>query len=137
MRLRWWQACAGWLLFSACSHKTVSVRIAEHDRVRESWVQTVRFVASEWTRRAVPDAFADRALARAREELAKEKKSLQADPLPDAERTRLNTSLDSAIAFGDALANVLSSADSGAAVRLVQRAPMPNADSLRRQAELK
>ena len=137
MRLRVRLTCAVWMLVLACAHKPVSDRIAEHDRVRESWEQTARFAALEWSHHAIPDAFADRALERAREELANEAKSLTADPLPHVDRERLGASLDGAISFVDALRHALSSSDESSAVRIVDRASIPNADSLLQRAELK
>jgi hypothetical protein len=125
------------MLAPACAHKPVADRIAEHDRVRESWEQTARFIGLEWSHHAIPDAFADRALERAREELSNEKKSLAADLLPDADRDRLGASLDRAISFVEALHQARSSSDESSAVRIVERAPMPDADSLLRRAELK
>ena len=137
MRLRVRLTCAVWILVLACAHKPVSDRIAEHDRARESWEQTARFIGLEWSHHAIPDAFADRALERAHEELANEKKSLAADPLPNADRERLGASLAGAISIVDALRQALSASDESSVVRIVERAPMPNADSLLQRAELK
>ncbi|HEV7705218.1 MAG TPA: hypothetical protein VGO46_13045 [Gemmatimonadaceae bacterium] len=137
MRMRGWQTCAVCVLAAACGHETIAERIAEHDRVRQSWVQTARFVGLEWSRRAIPDAFAERTLARTREELQSEERKLEADRLPDTERERLRASLEGAIAFADSLRHQLSSSDASSVARLVERAPAPSSDSLLRRAELR
>jgi hypothetical protein len=138
MLTRWRVSCAALILSAAaCSGKSPAERIAEHDRVRESWQQTARMVGAEWVERAIPDAYAARTLARTSEELRKENDALTREELPDSERARLRDALKVTRALADSLERTVRSSDRHAVARLVNDSPRANADSLMRQAALR
>jgi hypothetical protein len=138
MRTPWRMSCAALILcVLACSGKSVAERIAEHDRVRVSWEQTTHFVGTEWAARAIPDAYAARTLARAGEELRNEIETLRKDQIPDRDRARLRDSLGAARVLADSLERAVRTSDRDAVIRLVQRTPGTNADSLLREHSLR
>ena len=138
MLTRWRVSCAALMLSVAgCAGKSPAERVAAHDRARVSWEQTVRFTGAEWIARAIPDAFASRTLARAREELESETKAVQKDSLSEPVRAALRDSLNAARALADSLARAIVASDRGSAAKLVENSPRVNADSLLRRAALR
>jgi hypothetical protein len=138
MRLRWLVSCAALILsVVACHGKSVTERIAEHDRVRVSWEQTTRMVGAEWTARAIPDAYAARTLTRASEELRSDGETLANEEIPNPERDRLREALGVARARADTLARAVRARDRRTVLRLVNDSPRANADSLLREAALR
>jgi hypothetical protein len=138
MLTRCWVSCAVVMLsVVGCGGKSAAERMADHDRARVSWEQTARFVGAEWIARAIPDAFAARTLARARDELQSEAEAVRKDELSAQERALLRDSLHAALAFGDSLARVVGAGDREAAAVLVSNSPRANADSLLRRASLR
>jgi hypothetical protein len=131
-------SCAALILSAAaCAGKSAAERIAEHDRVRESWKQTARMVGAEWIARAVPDAYAARTLARTSEELRTENEALSKDEIPEAERVRLRDALSVTRALTDSLERTVRARDRSAVAHLVKDSPRANADSLLRQAAVR
>lgn len=138
MRTRWRASSAALILsVVACAGKSTAERIAEHDRVRVAWEQTVRLVGGEWIERAIPDAYATRTLDRANEELRADSQKLHKDDLPDEARARLRDALGAARARIDTLGLAVRANDRAAVARLERDSPRTNADSLLRQAALR
>jgi hypothetical protein len=130
--------CAVFLLLNTgCDGKSTSERVAEHDRTRVSWEQTMRLVAHEWSKGATPDAYASRTLKRAHDELDAEAKSLAKDSVPPSERRRLGVALIGARALADTLQSEVRGGDLAGAARAFERSPSPSADSLLRDARLR
>jgi hypothetical protein len=125
------------LSVAACGGKSAAERVAQHDRVRVSWEQTARFVGAEWSDRALPDAFASRALERASEELQSESNAVSKDSVPSHARATLLDSLSGARALADSLHSAVRASDRNAVSRLVTSSPRPRADSLLRRAALR
>ena len=138
MRRRWPKSCAALILsVVACGGKSAEERIAEHERVRVAWEQTVRFVGAEWAGRAIPDAYAARTLERASEELSAENDKLGKDEVPEEMRAQSQHALSATRALADSLERGVRAKDRGTVARLVENSPNANADSLLRQAALR
>jgi hypothetical protein len=123
------------LTLAACHEKSVAERVAEHDRTRVSWKETARFVGEEWIDSAVPSEFAMRALSRARQQLSKERASLDRESMPADTLARLRASLASANAFADTLDREIGSLDRVSARRTLEGTPPEKGPTLSRVSE--
>jgi hypothetical protein len=138
MLTRWLLSCTMLALpLGACGHKSEADRVAEHERVRVSWEQTSRMTGAEWARGALPDAYAERTLERAGEELQQERESLAKEALPDSIRARLGSSLEHTRGLADSVERAVRARDRSAVNAIVERSPRPRADSLLREAGLR
>jgi hypothetical protein len=108
---RWARIAVPLFLLAACQRQSIGDRIAAHDRALVSWRETARFVAEEWSARAVPSAFASRTLARTREELSKEMDALRKEPLPPDTVARLRAQLTNAESLTDSLERAVRTGD--------------------------
>ena len=138
MLTRWRVSCAALMLsVVGCAGKSLTERVAAHDRVRVSWEQTARLAGAEWVTRAIPDAYASRTLARASEELESEAQALRKDSVPEQQRRALWDSLQSARALADSLGRAVGARNRESAASLVRNSPHANTDSLLRRAALR
>ena len=126
MRRRGCVRSAVLVLLAACGGKSTPGLVAEHDRERNSWEQSARFVGDEWIASRIPTAYAHRTLAAALQALALQDREIGREPIDDASRARLRLALAQSRQLTQRLDSAIAAGDPSAATSAVEQATSRN-----------